>query len=81
MECHTSENSKDMIVKMCTSKDIASVEAAADPVGGGVEGGGHGPSSPVSRSLHCSVPVFGNVTDINNIGYKVIYIDRCVLST
>ena len=59
MECHTSEDSKDMIVKLCTSKGIASVEVAADPVGGGVEGVGHGPSSPVSRSLHCSVACGG----------------------
>ena len=25
--------------------------------------------------------VFGNVTDINNIGYKVLHIDRCAIST
>ena len=26
-------------------------------------------------------PIFDNVTDINNIGYKVLHIDRCALST
>ena len=27
------------------------------------------------------VAFFGNVPDINNIGYKVLYIDRCAHST
>ena len=27
------------------------------------------------------VNLFGNVTDINNIGYKVLHVDRCALST